>query len=42
MFGQTIPKDWLEKDYQTDSVAGISLDKGRYLGELTQTEVKKN
>jgi cell wall-associated protease len=27
MFGQTIPKDWFEKDYQMDSVAGISLDK---------------
>jgi cell wall-associated protease len=26
-FGQAIPKDWFEKDYQTDSVAGISLDK---------------
>src|SRR4051812_4036129 len=27
MFGQTISKDWFEKDYKTDSVAGISLDK---------------
>src|SRR4051812_27273964 len=25
--GQSIPKDWFEKDPQTDSVAGISLDK---------------
>lgn len=25
--GQTIPRDWFEKDHKTDSVAGISLDK---------------
>jgi len=31
--GQTIPKDWFEKDYKTDSVAGISLDKAYELLE---------
>jgi hypothetical protein len=24
MAGQAIPKDWFEKDYQTDSVAGMN------------------
>src|SRR5882757_7848414 len=27
LFGQTIPKDWFEKDHLTDSLAGISLEK---------------
>src|SRR5882762_7002230 len=38
LFGQTIPKDWFEKDYITDSVAGISLDKAY---ELLKDRISK-
>jgi len=39
--GQTIPKDWFEKDYKTDSVAGISLDKAYELleGRISTTVI---
>src|SRR5258705_140035 len=38
LFGQTIPKDWFEKDHLTDSVAGISLDKAY---ELLKDRISK-
>src|SRR5258705_12001896 len=38
LFGQTIPKNWFEKDHLTDSLAGISLDKAY---ELLKDRISK-
>lgn len=38
LVGQTIPKDWFERDHKIDSVAGISLDKAY---ELLRSRISK-
>src|SRR5712675_2105500 len=38
IFGQTIPRDWFEKDYETDSIGGISLGKAY---ELLKDRISK-